>query len=99
MGRADQATKVKGMFVQPSQVAVVLKRHGDIARARLVVTRQGDSDAMTLHCEVAARAEGLAEAIAASLQDACKLKGAVELVEPGSLPNDGKVIDDQRSYD
>jgi len=99
MGRADQATKVKGMFVQPAQVAQVLKRHGEIARARLVVIRQGDSDAMTLKCEVAGRGEGLQAAIAASLQDACKLKGAVELVAPGSLPNDGKVIDDQRSYD
>jgi phenylacetate-CoA ligase len=99
LGRADQATKVKGMFVQPAQVAAVLKRHGEIARARLVVTRQGDSDAMTLRCEVDGRAAGLQAAIAESLQAACKLKGAVELVAPGSLPNDGKVIDDQRSYD
>ena len=104
MGRADQATKVKGMFVQPAQVAQVLKRHGEIARARLVVTRHGDADAMTLLCEVgqgevSERGNGLAAAIAASLQDACKLKGAVELVEPDSLPQDGKVIDDQRRYD
>lgn len=99
MGRADQAAKVKGMFVQPAQVAAVLKRHPEIGRARLVVTREGDSDVMTLLCEVAARSEGLDEAIARSLQEACKLKGAVELVEPGSLPNDGKVIDDRRSYD
>jgi phenylacetate-CoA ligase len=80
-------------------VAAVLKRHGEIARARLVVSRAGDSDTMTLKCEVKNDAEGLANAIAASLQEACKLKGAVELVEAGSLPNDGKVIDDQRSYD
>ena len=102
MGRADQATKVRGMFVQPAQVAAVLKRHGAIARARLLVTRQGDSDAMTLQCEVAEGSgadDGLAAAIAGTLQEACKLKGAVELVAPGSLPNDGKVIDDQRSYD
>ncbi|MGD1878085.1 MAG: phenylacetate--CoA ligase family protein [Kiloniellaceae bacterium] len=99
MGRADQATKVKGMFVQPAQVAQVLKRHGEIARARLVVTRQGDSDAMTLLCELAESDAGLTAAIAASLQDACKLKGMVERVDPGSLPNDGKVIDDQRRYD
>jgi phenylacetate-CoA ligase len=99
MGRADQAAKVKGMFVQPAQVAAVLKRHGEIARARLVVSRAGDSDVMTLLCEVAAPGDGLARAIAVSLQDACKLKGAVDLVAPGSLPNDGKVIDDQRSYD
>ena len=99
MGRADQATKVKGMFVQPAQVAAVVKRHGEIARARLVVTRHEDADVMTLQCEVAQRDNDLAAAIAASLQDSCKLKGAVELVDPGSLPNDGKVIDDQRSYD
>lgn len=99
MGRADQATKVKGMFVQPAQVAAVLKRHGEIARARLVVTRAGDSDAMTLQCEVSGGGEGLTAAIAESLQAACKVKGAVELLAPGSLPNDGKVIDDQRRYD
>jgi len=99
MGRADQATKVKGMFVQPSQVAAVLKRHGEIARARLVVTREGDSDVMTLKCEVECGGAGLTAAVADSLQAACKLKGAVELVAMGSLPNDGKVIDDQRRYD
>jgi phenylacetate-CoA ligase len=99
LGRADQATKVKGMFVQPAQVAAVLKRHGEIARARLVVTRDGDSDVMTLKCEVENGGTGLAAAVADSLQASCKLKGAVELVAVGSLPNDGKVIDDQRSYD
>ncbi|WP_299617191.1 phenylacetate--CoA ligase family protein [Pelagibius sp.] len=99
MGRADQATKVKGMFVQPAQVAAVLKRHGEIGRARLVVTRDGDADAMTLHCEVANGGDAaLIAAIAESLQACCKLKGGVETVAPGSLPNDGKVIDDQRSY-
>jgi phenylacetate-coenzyme A ligase PaaK-like adenylate-forming protein len=104
MGRADQATKVKGMFVQPAQVAAAIKRHGEIARARLVVSRVGDSDAMTLLCEVDlgdARLgdDGLTSAIVESLQAACKVKGEVKLVAPGSLPNDGKVIDDQRSYD
>lgn len=99
MGRADQATKVRGMFVQPAQVAAVLKRHGEIARARLVVTRQGDSDVMTLKCETAGSDAGLSAAVGETLQAACKVKGAVELVAPGSLPNDGKVIDDQRSYD
>lgn len=99
MGRADQATKVKGMFVQPAQVAAVLKRHGEIARARLVVTRDGDADAMTLHCEVETGADAaLVAAIAESLKACCKVTGAVEAVAPGSLPNDGKVIDDQRSY-
>jgi phenylacetate-CoA ligase len=99
MGRADQATKVKGMFVQPSQVAAVLRRHPEIQRARLVVVREGASDAMTLACEVAAPVEGLSAAIAATLREACKLGGAVDLVAPDSLPKDGKVIDDQRSYD
>lgn len=102
MGRADQATKVKGMFVQPGQVAAVLKRHPEIGRARLVVTRAGHSDAMALRCEVAGgagRSEGLAATIADTLQAACKVKGTVELLAPGSLPNDGKVIDDQRGYD
>jgi len=97
LGRADQTTKIKGMFVHPGQVAQVVKRHPEVARARLVVTREGESDAMELHCEAAGGAD--AAAIARSLQEACKLKGAVLLVEPGSLPNDGKVIDDQRQYD
>ena len=87
------------MFVQPAQVAAVVGRHGEIARARLVVTREGDSDAMTLLCEVAGGDDRLARDIADSLQAACKLKGRVELVAPDSLANDGKVIDDQRSYD
>lgn len=99
MGRADQATKVKGMFVQPSQVAAVVKRHAEIGRARLVVTRDGQSDTMTLLCEVETPDSALEVAIADSLQSACKLKGAVRLVEPESLPNDGLVIEDQRSYD
>jgi len=98
LGRADQAAKVKGMFVQPDQVAAVVKRHGEIGRARLVVARAGDSDVMTLHCEVSGGGEGLAAAVAESLQACCKLKGAVELVDPGSLPNDGKVIDDTRDF-
>jgi phenylacetate-CoA ligase len=99
MGRADQTTKVKGMFVQPAQVAAVLKRHGEIGRARLVVTREGERDVMTLQCEVAGSGSGLLAAIADSLQAVCKVKGAVELVAPGTLLNDGKLIDDQRSYD
>ncbi len=99
MGRADQATKVKGMFIQPGQVAAVVKRHGEIGRARLVVSRDGDADAMTLQCEVANAGDaGLIAAITESLQACCKVRGAVEAVTPGSLPNDGKVIDDQRSY-
>jgi phenylacetate-CoA ligase len=80
-------------------VAAVLRRHPEIQRARLVVVREGASDAMTLACEVAAPVEGLSAAIAATLREACKLGGAVDLVAPDSLPKDGKVIDDQRSYD
>lgn len=99
MGRADQTTKVKGMFVHPAQVAEVVKRHGEVARARLVVTRDGDSDKMTLLCESAQGDAALAGKIGESLTAICKLKGAVELREHGSLPNDGKVIDDQRKYD
>jgi phenylacetate-CoA ligase len=99
MGRADQATKVKGMFVQPAQVAEVTRRHPEIVKARLTVERRGASDAMTLICEVTETDPALAEAIAASLQAACKVKGEVSLVPPGQLQNDGKVIDDLRSYD
>ncbi|CAK0752137.1 phenylacetate-CoA ligase [Azospirillaceae bacterium] len=99
MGRADQTTKVKGMFVHPQQVAAVLKRHPEAGRARLVVARQGEADVMVLKVETPAlAAAGLAEALAVSLQAVTKLRGGIELVEPGSLPNDGKVIDDQRSY-
>jgi phenylacetate-CoA ligase len=97
MGRADQSTKVKGMFVHPKQVADILCRHPEIAQARLVVEREDANDIMTLRCEVATPVEGLADAIGRSINDIAKLKGAVELCPPGSLPNDGKVIDDTRS--
>ncbi len=96
MGRADQTTKVKGMFVRPEQVAEVAKRHSALGRVRLVVTRDAEQDAMTLKAECAAPAAGLADAVAATLQSVTKLKGAVTLVAPGSLPNDGKVIADER---
>ncbi len=94
MGRADQSTKVKGMFVTPGQMAEVARRHPGIGRLRLVVTNQNNVDAMTLRVEAG---EG-ADAIAETLQAVCKLRGAVELVAVGSLPNDGKVIADERSY-
>lgn len=97
MGRADQTTKIKGMFVHPHQIADVARRHPEIAKARLVVTRENDVDVMTLICETAsARFDG--DAVAASLQSVCKLRGTVKAAAPGSQPNDGKVIDDQRSY-
>ena len=99
LGRADQTTKVKGMFVHPSQVAEVVKRHPEVAKARLEVDRADESDVMRLLCEVEGAPSGLAAAIADSLQAVCKMKGDVEIVAPGSLPNDGKVIDDKRSYD
>ena len=97
MGRADQTTKVKGMFVHASQVAEVVKRHSELGRVRLAVTREAEQDVMTLHAECAAPAEGLADAVAATLQSLTKLKGRVKLVEPGSLLNDGKMIADERS--
>ncbi len=97
MGRADQTTKVKGMFVHAAQVAEVVKRHPEVARARLVVARDGETDVMTLHCE-AEGGEALAGAIAGSLQAVCKLKGEVAIEAPGALPNDGKVIEDARDY-
>jgi phenylacetate-CoA ligase len=98
LGRADQSTKVRGMFVTPSQVNEVLRRHAEIARARLVVEGEAGSDRMTLKCEARQRPAGLAEAIVASIRDVTKLRGEVELVEPGTLPNDGKVIEDLRKY-
>ncbi|HEY1747965.1 MAG TPA: AMP-binding protein [Xanthobacteraceae bacterium] len=96
MGRADQTTKVKGMFVHPAQIAEVAKRHPELGRLRLRVTRQAEQDAMTLVAEYPAPADTLIDAIAATLQAVTKLKGAVELVAPGSLPNDGKIIADER---
>jgi phenylacetate-coenzyme A ligase PaaK-like adenylate-forming protein len=99
MGRADQTTKVKGMFVHPEQIAEVMKRHPEIQRARLVVSQESGSDAMTLKAEVSSGDAALAAAVAESLTAATKLKGRVEVVAPGSLPNDGKVIEDARRYD
>ncbi|RTL32046.1 MAG: phenylacetate--CoA ligase family protein [Rhodocyclaceae bacterium] len=98
LGRADQTTKVKGMFVHPGQVVAVLKRHAELGRGRLVVDNPARTDRMTLHCEVAVAAEGLAEAIAMSLRELTKLRGEVHFCAPGSLPNDGKLIEDMRSY-
>ena len=96
MGRADQTTKIKGMFVHPGQVAEVARRHPEFGRVRLAVTRTAEQDAMTLFAECAAPAAGLAEAVAATLQAVTKLRGDVKLVAPGTLPNDGKAIADER---
>jgi len=97
MGRADQSTKVKGMFVRPEQIAEIAKRHPELGRLRLVVTRQGEADAMTLNAEAASPTDALRSAIAASLRAVTKLDGKVELVPPGNLPNDGKIIADART--
>ena len=97
LGRADQTTKIKGMFVHPEQVAEVAKRHTGVGRLRLVVGRAGEQDTMTLRAEASDDA-GLKAKLAETLQAITKLKGEVELVAPGSLPNDGKVIADERTY-
>jgi phenylacetate-CoA ligase len=99
MGRADQTTKVKGMFVHPSQVAEIVKRHPEVGRARLVVDNPEGNDRMTLLVEVAANASSHAEAIVASIREVTKLRGEVGFRMPGELPNDGKVIEDARKYD
>lgn len=96
MGRADQRTKVKGMFVDPAQIHAVAKKHPGLGRLRLIVTRENEADAMTLRVESESFAGDLAEAISASLRASTNLKGNVELVPVGSLPNDGKVISDER---
>ncbi len=98
MGRADQTTKVKGMFVHPSQVAAIVRRHPEIAKARLVVDNPEGNDRMTLVVEVAANASSHADAIVASIREVTKLRGDVAFKAPGELPNDGKVIDDVRKY-
>ena len=98
MGRADQSTKVRAMFVTPKQVNEIVRRHPEIQRARLVVSGEAGADQMTLRCEVAMKSPNLGEAIVATIRDVTKLRGEVELVDPGSLPNDGKVIEDLRKY-
>ena len=96
MGRADQTTKVKGMFVRPEQIAEIAKRHPALGRLRLVVTRADETDVMTLRAECASPDATLQNELAATLRAMTKLSGAVELVSTGSLPNDGKVIADER---
>jgi len=98
LGRADQTTKVKGMFVHPEQIAAIVKAHPGLGRLRLVVGRQGETDTMTLRAEAASPDPALAGKLAETLAALTKLKGEVALVPMGSLPNDGKVIADERSY-
>jgi phenylacetate-CoA ligase len=100
LGRADQTTKVRGMFVHPGQVAEIARRHPEVSRARLVVTGEMANDAMTLMCEVpTGTPESLAARIAETVREVTKLRGDVDLVAAGTLPNDGKVIEDARKYD
>ena len=99
LGRADQTTKVRGMFVHPGQVAEIARRHPELGRVRLVVSGERANDLMTLRVETADAPEGLADRVAQSLREVTKLRGEVALLPPGSLPNDGKVIEDARRYD
>jgi len=96
MGRADQTTKIKGMFVRPEQVAALVDKHAEIVKARVIATRDGEMDAMTVQIEATG---GDAGTYAASVADLLKLKGRIEVVAPGALPKDGLVIEDQRKYD
>ena len=96
MGRADQTTKIKGMFVRPEQVAALVARHDEVDRARVVASRQGEMDVMTVRIETEAEDTSIYES---SVLSTLKLRGAIELVRPGELPRDGVVIEDQRHYD
>ena len=96
MGRADQTTKIKGMFVRPEQVAALVAQHEEIEKARVIASREGEADVMTVQIETVGEDK---DAYARSVADLLKLKGRVELVAPGSLPRDGLVIEDTRSYD
>ncbi|KII17123.1 phenylacetate--CoA ligase family protein [Phaeobacter sp. S60] len=96
MGRADQTTKIKGMFVRPEQVAALVDKHDEIVKARVIASRDGEMDAMTVQIEAQ---NGDEIAFSRSVVEVLKLKGRVEVVAPGALPKDGLVIEDQRSYD
>ncbi|MBL8441942.1 MAG: AMP-binding protein [Betaproteobacteria bacterium] len=98
LGRADQTTKIKGLFVHPEQVAEIVRRHPDIRRARLAVDNPGGQDRMVLHCETEAGDDALGQAVAASIRDVTKLRGEAAFCTLGSLPNDGNVIVDRRAY-
>ena len=98
MGRADQTTKVKGMFVHPEQIADIARHHPELQRLRLVVDNPDGQDRMVLHCETAAAGEALAQAVIASIREVTKLRGEVVFCAPGSLANDGKVIEDRRMF-
>jgi phenylacetate-CoA ligase len=99
MGRADQTAKVRGMFIHPEQVNKIVQRYAEISRARLIINWIDEADQITLQCETSGADQSLNAAIRDSIREICKLRGEVELLEPGSLPNDGIVIDDIRKYD
>lgn len=96
MGRADQTAKIKGMFVRPEQVAALVAKHSEIVKARVIASRQGEMDMLTVQIEATGGEES---AFAATVKDVLKLKGVIEVVAPGTLPKDGLVIEDQRKYD
>jgi phenylacetate-CoA ligase len=96
MGRADQTTKIKGMFVRPEQVAALVAKNDSITKARVIVSRENESDIMTVQVE--SEKQG-SQDIEASVLETLKMRGTVIVMKPGSLPNDGKVIEDQRSYE
>ena len=98
MGRADQTTKVRGMFVHPAQIAEIARRFPEVIKARLVVSGEMANDKMCLRVETRSSPDGLDQRIGEAIRDVTKLRGTVELLAPGSLPNDGKVIEDARSY-
>jgi phenylacetate-CoA ligase len=98
MGRADQTAKVRGMFIHPEQINGVVKRHPEVLRARLIIDWVNQQDEMALHCETATQSADLAEAIGESIRDLCKVRGDVVLIDPGSIANDGIVIEDVRKY-
>ena len=95
-GRADQTTKIKGMFVRPEQVAEIVERHAEVKKARIVVARSNEADVFTMKLETEIGEAGRYES---TVQEILKLRGRIEICAPGTLPNDGKVIDDQRSYE
>ena len=98
MGRADQTVKIRGMFVHPGQVAAIARRFPEVLKARLVVSGEMADDRMHFQVEVTEHPSGLDLQISEAIRDVTKLRGTVEVVAPGSLPNDGKVIEDARSY-
>ena len=98
LGRADQTTKVRGLFVHPGQLAEVARRHPQVARVRLVISGTTGADGMLLRVEASAADQALMQSLTSAVRDVTKLRADVEIVSVGSLPNDGKVIDDLRTY-